>query len=126
MECSSHGDYTGKRCPHCMTTKDVAMWMRALRMDQPSRGKSKRKRRLPGPSAAKRMALLLFMAGRDGALCCWCSRTVVIRRIEPGQIAGDDATIEHVIPLSRGGGNEPANLKIACWKCNSERGAPAL
>lgn len=31
-------------------------------------------------------------------------------------------TIDHFIPLSRGGTNEPSNLVVACYACNQKRG----
>jgi len=31
-------------------------------------------------------------------------------------------TIDHVIPLSRGGSNDLSNLRPACYKCNLEKG----
>ena len=34
-----------------------------------------------------------------------------------------DQTIEHVIPVSKGGTNWPANLRPACRPCNSSKGA---
>ena len=35
----------------------------------------------------------------------------------------DNITIDHVMPLSRGGKHEPANLVAACYSCNSSKGA---
>lgn len=36
----------------------------------------------------------------------------------------DDAThVDHVIPISKGGGNNPANLLAACACCNQTKGA---
>jgi 5-methylcytosine-specific restriction endonuclease McrA len=34
-----------------------------------------------------------------------------------------DATLDHVIPLSRGGSHEPGNLVTACQPCNQRKGA---
>ncbi|MBD8028157.1 HNH endonuclease [Ureibacillus sp. Re31] len=31
-------------------------------------------------------------------------------------------TIEHVIPLSKGGSHSWDNVKLACWKCNTLKG----
>lgn len=36
---------------------------------------------------------------------------------------GPADTIDHVIPLARGGSNIPANLRPACLRCNSRKGA---
>jgi 5-methylcytosine-specific restriction endonuclease McrA len=31
-------------------------------------------------------------------------------------------TFEHIVPLSKGGADSPANLAIACYGCNQQRG----
>jgi 5-methylcytosine-specific restriction endonuclease McrA len=33
----------------------------------------------------------------------------------------DEATIDHIVPLSKGGSNLLSNLVLACYQCNSER-----
>lgn len=50
---------------------------------------------------------------RDGPQCAWCSRALCLT---PG-----DATLDHVIPRSRGGRNTVANYVLACSRCNGER-----
>ena len=57
---------------------------------------------------SKRLAIYL----RDGLACCWCGRT-----IEDSIIL----TLDHAIPRSRGGSNEPRNLFTACIGCNGRR-----
>lgn len=47
---------------------------------------------------------------RDGNRCVYCGRA-------------DDLTLDHVVPLSRGGSNEPDNLATACRSCNSSKNA---
>lgn len=47
---------------------------------------------------------------RDGSTCRYCG-------------AGDSLSIDHVIPRSRGGKDDPGNLVVACWPCNSRKGA---
>lgn len=51
--------------------------------------------------------ILLVSQGRH---CWWCGRKL-----------GDKFHIDHIIPLSRGGSNWPANLCISCPKCNLEK-----
>ena len=46
-------------------------------------------------------------------VCHWCGK----RFEDPGQ-----ATLEHIIPLVRGGSNELQNLALACGPCNHGRG----
>ncbi len=41
-------------------------------------------------------------------------------------VCGAEATtIDHVIPLAKGGSNWPANLRPACRSCNARKGARA-
>lgn len=35
----------------------------------------------------------------------------------------NDLTIDHIIPVVKGGGNDPDNLQTLCRKCNSSKGA---
>lgn len=39
-------------------------------------------------------------------------------------VAESEATLEHVIPLSKGGTNRRDNLSISHRRCNNGRGAP--
>ncbi|KAL6880155.1 hypothetical protein ACP4OV_011720 [Aristida adscensionis] len=50
---------------------------------------------------------------RDGFTCQYCS-------------AGENLTIDHVIPISRGGKWEWENLVTACSRCNSRKGQKTL
>lgn len=45
--------------------------------------------------------------------CHWCQ--------SPFRSA-EDATLEHLVPLCRGGSNRPDNLALACQTCNKTRG----
>lgn len=38
-------------------------------------------------------------------------------------LSGETATVDHVIPLSRGGSNRADNLKLACKGCNQDKGS---
>lgn len=66
-----------------------------------------------------------YLAHRDGWTCCWC--TVALGALggalEQGGVLA--ATIEHLIPKHAGGTDDPSNLALACYVCNSsrERGA---
>jgi hypothetical protein len=37
-------------------------------------------------------------------------------------ITEDNATTDHIIPISKGGNNSQVNLMICCFDCNNERG----
>ena len=45
---------------------------------------------------------------RDGFTCQYCGARAPSVRLE----------VDHIFPLSKGGSNDPANLKTACWDCN--------
>lgn len=59
------------------------------------------------------------LAERDGWLCWICGD-----RVEPAAPAGSpwSATVDHVVPKSRGGSSEPENLRLAHRRCNGRRG----
>jgi 5-methylcytosine-specific restriction endonuclease McrA len=46
----------------------------------------------------------------QGGRCWWCSEPL-----------GDDATVDHVVPVSRGGQNTPENIVMSCISCNSRK-----
>jgi 5-methylcytosine-specific restriction endonuclease McrA len=49
---------------------------------------------------------------RDGWLCGICGELV----------EADDATLDHIVPISLGGADEPSNVRLAHSLCNSRRG----
>jgi 5-methylcytosine-specific restriction endonuclease McrA len=49
-----------------------------------------------------------FILERDSGICYSCG--------------GDADTVDHVIPHSKGGGNEPGNLIAMCRRCNGLKG----
>ena len=63
----------------------------------------------------------------DG-ICCYCGRRTYLA-VCSGQPRGLLATIEHIIPRSKGGTSEWNNVALACLGCNTGRGngpAPPL
>lgn len=46
---------------------------------------------------------------RDGEECVVCG-------------SGDDLSLDHIKPFSRGGRHTPSNLRVLCRSCNSEKG----
>jgi 5-methylcytosine-specific restriction endonuclease McrA len=69
-----------------------------------------RRRALKGSTSP---ALAEFMAELITQPCTYCGAT-------------ENITVDHVIPLSRGGKHEAANLTAACYSCNSSKGAKLL
>lgn len=91
------------------------------------------------PSAASQLAILR----RDGFRCRFCETKLVVKSIHnvfskavpdaarqgPTNetrhfgIGNLTASVDHIIPYSRGGTNDPDNLVTACPTCNYGRGA---
>lgn len=40
----------------------------------------------------------------------------------PERVAGYSFMVDHILPRSRDGGDEPANLALSCWCCNLFKG----
>lgn len=53
---------------------------------------------------------------RDDYTCYLCGRRLGCREI----------TIDHVVPLSRGGHHSEDNLRVACFQCNRRKGIRLL
>jgi 5-methylcytosine-specific restriction endonuclease McrA len=56
---------------------------------------------------------------RDGDACWLCGDLMVFEKV--GAL-GDRASIDHVVPLSRGGLHELGNCRLAHHRCNAGRG----
>ncbi len=64
---------------------------------------------------------------RDGWKCVWCHVEVERPTLpEDGILVRGgiihQASIDHVVPRSRGGSNRPSNLITCCARCNAKRG----
>lgn len=58
--------------------------------------------------------------------CNYCGRKTKkspINRRALGSLDPDERTIDHVIPLSKGGRNIESNRVIACHECNNKKGS---
>lgn len=59
---------------------------------------------------------------RDGDGCAYCGIPVWFGETWPGDLFYRmQATLDHVIPISRGGGHVMDNIKIACRDCNTRK-----
>ncbi len=63
----------------------------------------------PSPYRKPRGNLRLAIFERDGHKCVYCGAT-------------ERLTIDHKVPISRGGQTKTANLLTACHSCNSSKG----
>lgn len=53
---------------------------------------------------------------RDGYKCVFCGRNA--RQVE--------LEVDHIVPFSKGGSNDPSNLQILCFLCNRGKGSRRL
>lgn len=60
----------------------------------------------------------------NGDLCCYCGIVMDFARGVRGDgIPSNRASLEHVVPISRGGGHTFANTALACHLCNVSKNA---
>lgn len=57
---------------------------------------------------------------RDKGICYLCGN-LTFKEYE-NRPANQRATLDHIIPVSKGGNHSFDNVKIACWRCNSIKG----
>lgn len=75
-------------------------------------------------SPSERKKLIVKMLFRmQNEKCFYCNVILVIPSIKQCNVSGNYATIDHIMPLSKGGLSELHNLLLACSNCNSKRGA---
>ena len=98
---SQKADKTGKPKPKKPTaTKSKS---------KPNQDKEKRSRHIP---ASVRVSVL----HRDGYKCLFCGCSAKQVQLE----------VDHIIPFSQGGSNDPSNLQTLCFDCNRGKGARRL
>lgn len=89
--------------------------------------------RARGTSAAKRDSERGFTRGRDGTRIIHVAMKRAMRKValrDCGQrcvycatrLDQNTATLDHVVPLARGGAHDPGNLVVACGPCNRLKG----
>lgn len=68
-------------------------------------------------SYRRKHRLRMLLAKRDGLVCHWCHKHLLLSRRAPEAIR---ATIDHhPVPRAHGGGRTPDNTVLACHACNS-------
>ena len=78
-----------------------------------------RRKALKAGSATGRPVRLAEIRERDGNRCHLCRKTVP-DRLWPHPLS---PSLDHVIPLSKGGPHDPDNVRLAHLRCNVEKGA---
>jgi len=77
------------------------------------------KRKYMNPSLRKKIF------DRDGGVCQLCGAQTRFFKsgfdspFQDGPVSG---SVDHITPISKGGGNEESNLRWACRSCNCSRG----
>lgn len=79
-----------------------------------------RRRRARQADAFVAEVSLAAISERDGWLCGLCSDPVDPDLRHPDPMS---ASLDHVVPLARGGTHEPANCQLAHYICNCTKGA---
>lgn len=78
------------------------------------------KYRVSGHTQRERAELTDRIGDRDGWVCQICRRRV--SRAAYSHADPMSKTLDHIIPRSHGGSDDPSNLRIAHQRCNSRRG----
>jgi 5-methylcytosine-specific restriction endonuclease McrA len=75
-----------------------------------------------------RDVLLRLLVERDGSNCHLCDAPVLMHLASgvKGDPSGLGPSVDHVIPRSKGGSDDPGNMRLAHWKCNRERSARSV
>lgn len=68
-----------------------------------------------------RSLLLAAAVDRDGELCAYCKVPTVVDPLPTERYR--ERTLDHVVPLSRGGRDDLGNVVVACRSCNSRKGS---
>lgn len=68
---------------------------------------------------AWKKSLISSLRQRDGKVCQLCNKPIDFKVKNPN--ARDYPTIDHIVPLSKGGLDELENMQLAHRKCNEKK-----
>jgi len=63
-----------------------------------------------------RKRIRFYLWNQQRGLCAWCNRKTTFKKNSP-----EFASIDHIIPTSKGGTNRRTNLQILCSRCNTNK-----
>jgi 5-methylcytosine-specific restriction endonuclease McrA len=106
-ECDQRAEWHSSLCPTCASNRDR---QRAKQTGHKARCRKH-------GSEYRAGIKLRHVLARDGACCSYCG----IRTTRHIHNADTQAEIDHVIPISKGGGHVMENLVVACRKCNNKK-----
>lgn len=125
-DCAARDDVTGRQvplCPVCRKTRKAARQRRWLdahpnRANDHYVAKTRRRRALKAGLLSEPYTLS-EIAERDGYLCgwCWLPVNMILSGLERW-----GPTIDHVIPISRGGPDTKVNVQLMHRVCNETKG----
>lgn len=69
-----------------------------------------------------RRGVLTKLFNQQAGICPYCGDKMFL----DNKNSGKSATIEHLIPKSKGGPSKEFNYMAACYECNQERGNKPL
>lgn len=79
-----------------------------------------RRRALKKQASTGRPVLRYEIAERDGHICQLCDEPVEMGLAYPDPLS---PSLDHVVPLSKGGAHDPDNVQLAHLRCNVAKGA---
>lgn len=116
LDCKSRS----KTCPICTTEhcRKSTYCSQACHLTSNPVGYDKLKANSIERSRQKQALLILLLIERDGDLCHICGEPVVMDAVD----WHERPSVDHVIPLTKGGANAPDNVRLAHCGCNTAKG----
>lgn len=117
-----HGLTEVRNCDRCGRTFDRMQRPRATRFcsDACMHRHNEERREALELAAFVEDVPLQFLVERDGGRCRLCGEPVALEEQVPHLLA---PTVDHIVPLSRGGMHSKANTQLAHFACNARKWA---